>query len=133
MTRSRAGFAAFFEREADGLGRAAWERTGDPATAAEVLHTALVRTWVKWPRLGEDRARPHTLEQLEVLAGRPRPGTVPDAPAVPVDLAAVVGDGTEAVRNRRLGWTVVGLATLAVVAAWVVTTVLPYFALGQVP
>jgi hypothetical protein len=52
---------------------------------------------------------------------------------VPIDLEAVVGDAAEALRNRRLGWTVVGLATLAVVAAWVVTTVLPYFALGQVP
>lgn len=50
-----------------------------------------------------------------------------DPTEVPVDLDAVVGAGREAVRGRRLGWTVAGLATLTVVAAFAVTYLLPPF------
>lgn len=50
-----------------------------------------------------------------------------DPTEVPVDLDAVVGAGREAVRGRRLGWTVAGLATGSVVAAFAVTYLLPPF------
>jgi hypothetical protein len=36
---------------------------------------------------------------------------------VPIDLDAVLDEGREKVRGRRLGWTVTGLAVLAVVAS----------------
>jgi hypothetical protein len=47
-----------------------------------------------------------------------------DPVRVPVDLDAVLESGHEAVRGRRLGWTVAGLATLAVVASIVTPTLI---------
>jgi hypothetical protein len=46
-----------------------------------------------------------------------------DPVEVPVDMTAALDAGHEAVRGRRLGWTVAGMATLAVVAS-IVTPIL---------
>lgn len=46
-------FTAFAEQARDVLGRTAWLLTGDVHLAAELVQTALVKTYVAWPRARE--------------------------------------------------------------------------------
>ena len=116
-----AEFSAFLADDSGPLARAAWQvADGDRDAASEVLQSALVKTYVAWPRVGPDGALDHTLGLIGAPGGDSS-GTDP----VDVDLDAehVLAEGRNAVRGRRMGWTVAGLATLAVVAS-IVTPVL---------
>ncbi len=113
-------YAAFLAAEATPLTRAAWQLAGgDRDAAAELLQTALVKTYLAWPRIGPAGALEHTLGAMGAAE-------VPDADApadVPLDVDHLLAEGRNAARGRRMGWTVAGLASLAVLAS-VVTPVL---------
>jgi len=47
-------FEPFVERSSPALLRAAWYLTLDEHLAQDLLQTALVRTWRRWPALGDD-------------------------------------------------------------------------------
>lgn len=125
-----AEFSAFLADDSGPLARAAWQvADGDRDAASEVLQSALVKTYVAWPRVGPDGALAHTLGLIGAPGGDSS-GTDP----VDVDLDAehVLAEGRNAVRGRRMGWTVAGLATLAVVAS-IVTPVLIASTVPPVP
>ncbi len=125
-----AEFSAFLAADSAALSGAARQVAGaDTDAAAELLQTALVKTYVAWPQVGPDGALAHA----RALIGAPDADGSPDSGAgpadVPLDVAQVLAEGHNAVRGRRMGWTVVGLAALAVVAS----VVTPVLIAGTVP
>ena len=110
-----AEFSAFLAADSASLARAALRITRDPDAAADLLQSALVKTYLAWPRVGPDGALAHTRARM----GAPGVGEEPDTGdvEVPLDLDHVLAEARNALRGRRMGWTVAGLATLAVVAS----------------
>ncbi len=51
-----AAFAAFMAATSPSLTRTAWLLTGDADAAQELVQAALVKTYVAWPRVQEERA-----------------------------------------------------------------------------
>ncbi len=120
-----AEFTAFVAAASPTLGRTAWLLTGNPEAAAALLQATLVKTYVAWPRVQPGGAASYAEDTMAALGGRAqdgpqRPATRPpadDVDNVAVDLEAVLDAGREAVRGRRLGWTVAGITVLAVVSS----------------
>lgn len=125
-----AEFAAFWATASASLGRAAWQLTGDRDAAADLLQAALVQTYLAWPRVGADGALAHARRAMGAPDGEQEPDF--EAPDIPLDADHVLAEGHNALRGRRMGWTVAGLAALAVIAS-IVTPVLIAATIPPVP
>ncbi len=110
-----AEFTAFLAADSASLARVALRLTGDPEAAADLLQSVLVKTYLAWPRVGPDGALAHARAAMGARSGGEEPDT--GDVDVPLDPDHVLAEGHNALRGRRMGWTVAGLAALAVVAS----------------
>jgi RNA polymerase sigma-70 factor (sigma-E family) len=93
------GFRAFVTARSPALLRSAWFLTGDEAAAEDLVQTALMKTWTKWPRIVRQDAPEAYVRRVMVstyLTGRRRrwhrerpTAIVPDI-AEPTDAYAAV-------------------------------------------
>jgi RNA polymerase sigma-70 factor (sigma-E family) len=93
------GFRAFVTARSPALLRSAWFLTGDGAAAEDLVQTALMKTWTKWPRIVRQDAPEAYVRRVMVstyLTGRRRrwhrerpTAIVPDI-AEPTDAYAAV-------------------------------------------
>lgn len=133
LTDRDAEFSAFLAADSVSLARAARQVTGgDTEAAAELLQTALVKTYVAWPRVGPDGALAHVRGLLGATGVDEADVPGVDPADVTLDAEHVLSEGRNAVRGRRMGWTVAGLAALAVIAS-IVTPVLIASSIPPVP
>jgi hypothetical protein len=119
-------FTAFLRSEAGRLGRAAWLAAGEQEAAAELLHRALVRTYVAWPRIGAASAPAYAEAVISGHTGRNH-ATGAQTAEVPVDEDAVLEDGQEAVRGRRMGWALALITIGTVLVAFGVPPLIAAF------
>ncbi|MGC3993764.1 MAG: hypothetical protein QM779_06625 [Propionicimonas sp.] len=115
-----AEFSTFLDAASAPLAEQALRLAGDGEAASDLLHRALVRTYVSGKKLAPQDAAAHVVALMRrEEGGRRAPSAGTDA-TVEVDRAAILDDAHEALRGRRMALIVAGLATLAVVASIVV-------------
>ncbi|MFT4111112.1 hypothetical protein [Propionicimonas sp.] len=117
LSERDAEFSTFLDAAADRLAGQALRLAGDHDTASDLLHRALVRTYVEWGKVGAADAGSHVVALMRREAGGRRGPAGAAGTTVRVDTATVLDDAHEAIRGRRMAWTVAGLAVLAVVAS----------------